>query len=384
MKFIKCLEANTITNGVIDNCIIAIEGGKIAAIGDDVQIPEGAEVLDASAYYVMPALIDCHSHTGVVPVKKTNPGVTDSNEYSNPVTPYVRIQDSINPFDEGILRTRRAGFSVLGILPGSANVCGGIGCSIKLRGKTVDEMVIPGTETAKFALGENPKRFYGLKEKMPVTRMGNAGIMRKLLFDAKEYAESWDEYNKGRTSVRPKKDFALEALVPVVKGERRCRIHCHRADDIATAIRIAKEFHLDYIIEHATEGWMVPEILKDNNVTCVLGPLLLYPGKMEVWNLRLDNAAILDREGVNICLSADDGEAQFLPDHVGTMIKYGLPEETAFESVTIRPAKVLGLDDRLGSLEVGKDADLAIFDGFPFSNMTHCVYTVIDGEVYQS
>ena len=383
MKYIKCLEANTITNGSIDNCVIAIENGKIAAVGDDIKIPEGAEVLDYSSCYAMPAMIDCHSHTGILPIKKTNPGVTDSNEYSNPATPAVRIGDSINPFDEGIVRTRNAGFSVLGLVPGSLNVCGGVGISIKLRGKTADEMIIPGTEQEKFALGENPKRFYGLKDRLPVTRMGNAYIFRKLLFDAKEYSDAWLAYEKGETSVRPKKDFDMEPLVPVVRGKRRCRIHCHRADDIATAIRIANEFGLDFIIEHATEGWMVTDLLKANNATCVLGPLLLYPGKMEVWNLRFDNAAILEKAGVNFCLSADDGETQFLPDHVGTMIKYGLSEEAAFESVTIRPAKVLKLDDRLGSLEVGKDADIAIFDGFPFSNLTHCVATLIDGEVYE-
>lgn len=382
MKVITKCKANTITSGIIDNCTIIIESGKIAAVGAGLPVPPGAQVIDAEGCYVTPGLIDCHSHIGALALYRTNPGVTDTNEYSDPATPHVRALDSINPADDAIHRTRNAGFTACCILPGSANVAGGTGVSVKLRGATADEMIIPDTEQMKFALGENPKRFYGLKGAAPVTRMGSAGILRKLLFDAREYSEGWLEFEKGR-GAKPARDFKLEALVRAVRGEMRCRIHCHRADDIATAIRIAKEFHLDYILEHVTEGYKITDTLAQEQATCVLGPLLLMPAKMEVWELRHDTPALLEKAGVRICLSADDSETQWLPMQVGLMMRNGLSEKTAFESVTINPARVLGLEARMGALEPGKDADIAVFDGFPFSNMTKCLYTLIDGEVFK-
>jgi imidazolonepropionase-like amidohydrolase len=297
------------------------------------------------------------------------------------VTPQVEASDAFNPFDEGIAEAMKAGFTTCYTGPGSANVIGGSGFAFKLRGRTLEEMKIKNTEQMKFALGENPKRFFGMKEKAPVTRMGTAALLRNTLKEAVEYAEKLKQ-SEEEGKEKPKYDCKLHALVPVVRGEKRCKIHCHRADDIMTAIRIGKEFHLDYTLEHATEGYLISDILKNEGVTCIIGPLLLNHLKREVWGLRLDTPAKLYEAGVSICLTVDEGEGtKFLPVHVGIMIKNGLPEQAAFEAVTINAAKALGLENRLGSLKEGKDADISVFDGHPFSNMTNCVLTMINGEI---
>ena len=299
---------------------------------------------------------------------------------SNPITPEVRALDAVNPSDISIEKTRKAGFTTVYTLPGSANLIGGTGIALKLRGKTVEEMAIPNTENMKFAFGENPKRVYGSDRKMPVTRMGNAALVRKTLYEAKNYSDALLAYENGK-SEKPKPDFRLDALVPVVRGQMRCRMHAHRADDIMTAIRIGKEFNLDFSIEHCTEGWKIADVLAENHIPCMVGPMMMGPLKEEMWGERLDMAAILENAGVNICLIADMSyDTQWLPIKIGVAIREGLPWEKALEAVTIRPAKEIGLENRIGSIEPGKDADFAIFDGDPFSNYTKCLHTFIDGK----
>lgn len=373
----------TITDGAIKNGVILIEGDKIKAVGAGIPIPEGTEIIDARGGIVTPGLIDCHTHISTFGEPKTMPGLqVDGNEGSDPITPQVRAIDAIYPDDPAIKKTREAGFTTVYTGPGSANVIGGTGIAMKLRGHTAEEMVIPGTEAMKFALGENPKRFYGLEQKKaPWTRMGTAAILREALFKAKNYA---DKLEKGKQDPEklPKPDFKLDALVKVVRGEQRVRIHCHRADDIVTAIRIGNEYHLDFTLEHATEGYLVKDVIAENHLYCAVGPLLLDPVKQEVWGLKLETPGILTDAGVKVCLIADtSGGTAWLPVEAGLLTRRGLSEEAAMKGLTIYPAEILKLDHRMGSIEPGKDADLAIFDGNPLSSLTLCQMTMIDGKV---
>ena len=290
--------------------------------------------------------------------------------------------DAINPWDWAIEPVRQAGFTTVYTQPGSGNIIGGQGIAMKLRGHTAEEMVIPGTEAMKFALGENPKRFHGLDQKrMPWTRMGTAALLRETLFNAKKYSDRLKEAETD-PSKAPEPNFKLEALVNVVCGKQRVRIHCHRADDIMTAIRIGKEYGLDFTLEHATEGYKIADVIADNHVDCIVGPLLLPPVKQEVWDLKLENPALLTDAGVKVCLTADTGsETAWLPMQAGLLLRRGMSEEDIFKGLTIYPAEVLNLDHRIGSLEPGKDADIAIFDGHPLSNMTLCRMTMIDGQI---
>lgn len=369
---------------VLEKGTVLVEGGKIKAVGEKVEIPSDAEVLDVSGKWVTPGLIDAHTHISTFNEPNWHRTRNDGNEMSGPIQAHLRGLDALNPQDFAIKEVRNAGFTTCYTGPGSGNIIGGTGVAFKLRGKVADEMIIPGTEAMKMALGENAKTNYGPKDKSPMTRMGNAGVWRETLANAKNYSDRLKAVGDDRTKIG-KYDFTLEALVPVVRGEMRCRIHAHRADDICTAVRVAEEFGLDYTIEHATEGYMIAEYLGKKEVRCVVGPLLMPPAKMELWNAIPQNAQQLVEAGCLVCLTADtSSETKWLPRDIGVCMARGLKEADAFKGVTINPAKLLGIEDRVGSLEPGKDADVAIFDGYPFSNMTQCVLTMIDGEIYHN
>lgn len=370
----------TVTNGVIEKGCILVDEGKIKAVGEKVEIPTGTTVVDCEGKWVTPGLIDAHTHISTFNEPQTMPGSYDGNEITNPNTSFVRGIDALNPFDMGIKAAREAGFTTCYTGPGSANVIGGTGISFKCKqGSTVYDIAIEGSEMMKMALGENPKRCYGPNKIMPMTRMGTGAVLREALFNAKAYSDALLEAEKDpEKQVKP--DFKLEALVPVVRKQMKCRIHCHQADDIVTAIRVAEEFDLDFSIEHCTEGYKILDFLKEKKITAVVGPLLMGPMKMEIWGCRQDTPAIMEKAGINFCLTADDSSGtRWLPIHVGIAMRNGLSFEAAMEAVTIRPATLLGLNDRMGSIEVGKDADLAIFSGMPFSNLSLCKATMIDG-----
>lgn len=375
----------TITHGVLEGGAVLVEDGKILAAGRELEIPADAQVIDTTGCWVTPGLIDCHTHLCLMSEPKTMPSIpSETNEKSGPITPYLRASDALNPFDYAVSKVREAGFTTVYTGPGSCNLIGGMGVSCKLRGLTADEMAIPGSEQMKFALGENPKRIYGMEGKSPVTRMGSAGLIRKTLFEARQYSDALLRSECG-TGAPPPFDYNLHHLVPVVRGEMKVRIHCHRADDIATALRLVDEFHLKYSIEHATDGIRVKDILGARNATCVVGPLLLEPNKEETKTISLETAGILDKAGCKICLMADTASrTAWLPVEIGLLLRRGLSEETAFRAVTINAAENLELDHRLGSLEPGKDADIAVFDGHPFSNLSLCRMTMIDGIIYHN
>ncbi|MDR3139734.1 MAG: amidohydrolase family protein [Treponema sp.] len=380
----------TVTNGIIDHGIVLVEGTKIAAVGgSDLIIPPDAEIIDAGGKWVTPGFIDAHTHISTSGEPKTLPnfpGQFDINEISDPVTPHLRAIDALNPHDIALVNARKGGFTTAYTLPGSGNVIGGTGIAFKTKtGASVYDIVLPGTEQMKMALGENPKRIYGSDKKKPVTRMGIASLLRESLYNAKVYSEDLRraEINPEKT---PKPDFKLDALLPVIRNEIICRIHAHRSDDIVTAIRIAKEFGLKKIsIEHCTEGYKVAALLKENNITAVLGPMPSNFGKMEVWESRLNTPAVLEKAGVDICFTQDAASGtRYLPATIGYFIARGLSETGAFEGVSIRPARLLGIADRVGSLEAGKDADISIFSSFPFSSLSLCEKTIVDGVVYNN
>ena len=241
MIAIKNGKVVTVTDKTFEHGTVLIEDGKILAVGENIEIPSDAQVIDASGCWVTPGLIDCHTHISNFNEPSTNPSIPlDGNEMSSPITPQVRAMDAVNPHDYAISKVRDAGFTTVCILPGSANVIGGTGIVIKLRdAQTAEEMILPGTEQMKFAMGENPKRCYGTDRKYPMTRMGLASLMRETLFKAKVYSDRLKAAELD-PSKAPEPDFQLQALVPVVRGEMRCRIHAHRSDDIMTAIRVAE------------------------------------------------------------------------------------------------------------------------------------------------
>jgi imidazolonepropionase-like amidohydrolase len=376
----------TITNGVIEDGVVLIEDGKIKAVGKDIEIPEGAEIIDAKGKIVTPGLIDAHSHLAVF----GEPSVwanNDGNEMSDPVTAQVRGMDSLNPQDPAIQDVVAGGVTCVYTGPGSANIIGGTGFAMKLRGRTAEEMIIPGTEGMKMAFGENPKRVYGeMQKKYPTTRMANAAVLREALVKAKNYMDKCDRAAEkaanGEQVAPPDRDLKLEALAKVLKREMKARIHAHRADDIMTAIRVLEEFNVDYVIEHCTEGFMIADILAAKKVRATVGPLLMSRGKMEIINTTLKNPGILAKAGVKVAIQCDtSGNTKWLALHAGLAVREGMCPQEALKAITINPAEILGLDDRLGSLEPGKDADVVIWSGHPFSTVTVAEKVFIDGKM---
>ena len=376
----------TITQGVKDNATVLVKDGKIEAVGTDVEVPEEAEVVDATGKWVTPGLFDGHSHLGLFGEPRTR-ATSDGNEATEPVTPQLRGIDSLNPQDPAYKDVLAGGVTTVYTQPGSTNIIGGTGMVIKLRGNTVDEMVVPGTEGMKMALGENPKRVYGQgRSKMPATRMGNAAILRDALVSARNYLEKMERYEdkaeEDEDATPPDRNLKWESLAKVLTGEMTAHIHCHRADDIITAIRIAEEFDINYTLEHVTEGYKIKDVLAEKDVPCIVGPLLMGRGKMELKDVTIKNAGIMARAGVKVCIQMDTSSGtRWLRDVTGIAVREGMPEEEALKAITIYPAEAMGVADRMGSLDEGKDADIAIFDGNPLSNLSKCLKTFIEGDV---
>ncbi|MEW6458047.1 MAG: amidohydrolase [Bacillota bacterium] len=342
---------------------VLIENGLIKAVGTGIGVPDGAEVLDAAGKLVLPGLIEPHCHVGIMEEIFREEG-NDGNEYSDPVTPQLRAIDGVYPEDLGFADALAGGVTTLCTTPGSANVIGGEMVILKTAGKTVEQMLVRFPAGLKAALGENPKRAYGKERKAPVTRMASAALLRTALVQGAEYIRKLERAGRGDGDP-PDRDLKLEALARVLRREVPLRVHAHRADDILTAVRIAREFNLDLVIEHGTEADRVADVLAREDIPVVLGPLLVNRPKVEMRHKSLETAARLAEAGVRFAVMTDHPvvPVQYLGLSAALTVRGGLSEERALRAVTADAAAVLGLENRLGTLEPGKEADVVIMDG---------------------
>ena len=384
MKAIINGKIETVGNGTIEGGTILINGGKILSISREADIPENAEIFDAAGMTITPGLIDAHTHIGACPDGMPY-SMTDENDMTDPSTPQLRILDSVYPFDEAFKEARAGGVTALQILPGSGNVIGGQGAVFKTAGNVIDDMLVMAPSGMKAALGENPIGVYKEKNQMPSTRMGNAACMRKTLQEAVNYmAQKEHAMNKEEKEPFEIK-LDMEAMIPVIKKEIPLRVHCHRADDIATAIRIAEEYDLKLTLEHCTEGHLIADHLAGKKAVAAVGPTLSTRPKIELKNMTWDTLRIFAEKKIHFCIITDHPviPVQSLLLCATLAHKAGLTRDQALRAITLSAAEHLGLEDRLGSLENGKDADLVIWGGDPFDVRTEAVMTLINGkEVY--
>lgn len=370
MLLIKNGYVKPITGADIPCGQVLIDQGKILAVGETVDVPADCPVYDATGCMVTPGLIDGHTHLGIHEEAQRWEG-NDTNEYSNPVTPTIRGIDGINPMDEGFANALRGGVTTAVIGPGSANVVGGTFAALKLHGHCVDDMVIKEPVAMKIAFGENPKGAYGQNgRKEPYTRMGVASLLRQLLAKTRKYAEDIAAAEKDPAKARPF-DPQLEAMLPVIRKEIPLKAHAHKAYDILTALRIAREFDVNITLDHVTEGHLIVEELKRAGKPLLVGPSLGSKTKIELAEKSFATPGILYNAGMEICIITDAPviPLYYLPLCAGLAIREGLPEDAAWRAITINPAKVAGIDARVGSLEPGKDADIAVFRGNPLRDI---------------
>ncbi len=371
----------TMTGQVFENGTIQIENGKIkeireGAVGD---MPTGTRkrVLDVQGAWILPGLIEAHCHMGITEEKKGMEG-DDCNENVEPVTPYLRAIDAINPMDAAFDDAVRAGITSAMIGPGSSNVVGGQFAFVKTKGRCIDDLIVKAPAAMKVAFGENPKVNFSGQGKSPVTRMAIAALLREELFRAKQYKEKKEKGADGF-----EEDFRMEPWLPVLNHEIPLKAHVHRTDDIFTAIRIAKEYGLSMTLDHCSEGHLIAKRLSAEGFPAIVGPDLSSRSKIEVQNMAFKTIGVLNKEGVLTAVTTDHpvSQIQTLPLCAGLAVKSGLPWEEGLKAITINPAIICGVADRVGSLEVGKDADIAIFDGNPMEVSTRTLYTIIDGNI---
>ena len=381
MKLIKNARIYTGTGEIIENGQIAFDE-KIRFIGTEYK-GNADEVIDASGLTVTPGLIDSHCHVGLFGDSLGFEGA-DANEDSDPITPQLRAIDGINPQDRAFSEAVRAGVTTVVTGPGSANPIGGQFAAIKTFGVCVDDMVIKAPCAMKMALGENPKTVYNDKNQAPMTRMGTVSVIRDALFKAVNYRDDWEEYNEDtEENDKPEFDMKLEALLPVINKEVPVKFHAHRADDICSAIRIAKEFDLIYSIEHCSDGDIIAEILKRENVAVNLGPTLTDRSKPELKNLSFDTYKRLSDMGLSVSIITDHPEITIenLSLCAALAVSNGMDEDKALSAITLTAARNCGISERVGSLEVGKDADIAVFTASPVSFNSKCKMTFINGQL---
>ena len=377
MLLIQNAHIKTMAGADIPNGCLLIEDGKIAAVAPEIDAPVGAKVIDAQGRLLTPGCVEAHCHIGLDNQAMRWEGM-DYNEIVDPLTPQLRAIDSINPQDEAFGLALRGGVTTACTGPGSANVVGGTFAILKLAGKRVDKMVLRSPAAMKCAFGENPKGCYGQgKKQSPMTRMAVAGLLRELLMRTIRYR---DDKAAGKN---PPLDVKLEAMLPVVNREIPIKCHAHRADDILTALRIAKEFDVDITLDHVTEGHLIVNHLVQAGKPVLVGPSFGSKSKQELKEKSFATAGVLDNAGLEVCIITDAPviPLYYLPLCAGLAVKAGMKEESAWRAITINPAHVVGIDSRVGSLEAGKDADIAIFDGNPLRDIQcHTKAVFVNGE----
>uniref|UniRef100_UPI0040562F84 amidohydrolase n=1 Tax=Acetatifactor sp. TaxID=1872090 RepID=UPI0040562F84 len=364
--------------------VIRIKNGKITEIGSVQEIaiePQEQEpILTVKTGFIMPGIIEAHCHMGITEEKKGMEG-DDCNEIVEPVTPYLRAIDAINSMDAAFDDAVKAGITAAMIGPGSSNVVGGQFALVKTKGRRIDDLIVKAPAAMKVAFGENPKVNYSGQNKSPSTRMAIAAMLRKELTEAVQYLAEKEQAEQNGESF--KTDFTKECWIPVLKKEIPLKAHVHRVDDIFTAIRIAEEFQLRMTLDHCSEGHLIAEDLAKAGFPAIVGPDLTSRNKIEVQNMDFKTAGILNEAGVLLAITTDHpvSQIQYLPLCAGLAVKAGLPLEEGLKAITLYPARICGVEDRMGSLEVGKDADIAIFDGNPMEVFTRTLYTIIDGKI---
>lgn len=374
--------------GVIDNGFVLTENGKIARVGKMTQLttPPTREDFDAFGMNVYPGFIDCHTHLGMWEDGLGFEGA-DGNEITDPSTPQLRAIDGVNPNDYCFLEAARAGVTSILTGVGSANPVGGQFTAMKTYGsRRIDKRIIRSSAAIKFALGENPKKCYNDRDETPTTRTATAAIIREQLYKTRRYMQDIVDYESSlgteNEGSMPDYDMKCEALIPLLKGKVRAHFHCHRADDIFTAVRIAKEFEIKCVLIHATEGGLIADELSEDGFPCVVGPIIADRCKPELSKQSIENAALLHKAGIDIAICTDHPEnpIQYLPLAAGICIKGGLDKEAALAAITIGAARIAGIDHRVGSIEPGKDADIAVLDGEFYDVLTKAKLVLVDGK----
>jgi|HubBroStandDraft_4_1064222.scaffolds.fasta_scaffold13653_2 imidazolonepropionase-like amidohydrolase len=379
---IKNATVMTVTHGNIQNGSIYIKDGKIAAVGATVNAPADATVIDAGGKYLTPGIVDCHSHIALD---------EDVNEATSPITPHMMMKDAFDYQDKAIYRALAGGVTTSLLLHGSANMIGGQAVVIKHKfGAARDEMLFPNApRSIKFASGENPKRVYGSRDQLPSTRMGNFEVQRQALVEAQEYIREWDAYNDkvkrgDKDAMPPKRDLKLDALADVLHGKLMVQIHCYRADEMLTEIAMAKEFGYNLrAFHHAVEAYKVADQLAANHIGIATWADW-WGFKQEAWDAIPWNAVISMRKGVRVAIKSDSEDyTRRLNQDAAKIMRYGgATEEEALKMITLNGAWIIGIDDRVGSIDVGKDADLVIWDGYPLSSYGVPEKVLIDGDLY--
>ncbi len=365
----------TVSHGAIPNGTILIaDDGKIKEVGTHVKVPAGTTVIDAAGQYVFPGFIDSHSHLGVFPDGEV---ASDGNEMTTPVTAGVRVVDAFNTTDVALSDAIRGGITAAWITPGSGNVIGGQGSTLRLWGKHIDDMILKSPSGMKSAMGENPKRVHGNKERMPSTRLGVAKVMRQAFLDAQDYQRELEK------DPHHKRDLDMDGLLMVLNREIPFRTHSHTADDMLTAMRIGREFGVNQIIEHGTEAYKVVDELLRYNVPVSCGPALVARVKVEVRGRSFKTPGILAKNGVKVSIITDHPVVpeQYLVISAALAVREGMEEQDAIRAITQTPAELCGVGDRLGSIEPGKDGDVVIWDGHPFEYKSKVAKTIILGQV---
>jgi len=378
--------------GIIKDCVIEVKNGKIIGVGQDIKIPSNSTVIDASSSVVVPGFVDAHSHIGLA-YESFAFEQKDINETTNPVTPELRVIDAIWPNDSAFEKAIAAGVTTVCVCPGSSNVIGGTVAVIKTYGRTVEEMLVRHPAGLKVAFGINPKVSYGNQKRTPMTRMAIAALFRKTFVDALEYlkekerAENCKKESNKECPKPPKRDLAKETIVSLLKREFPMRAHSARVDDLMTAIRIAEEFGIDLILDHAYEANYIADEIARRNIPVILGPYMRVRGSSESQEITFKTAKIMTDAGALVAMMTDHPFTPewYLPLQAALAVREGMDPYDALKTITINAAKILGVDNRVGSLESGKDADIAIFNKHPFNYDAITEYTIINGKiVYQN